>query len=86
MIRRPANASGWVRLPICWTAEQTFAWFDKKFRLNLDLEKTTLSSEMFVRVAMIHRMLNCLKPKGEDVPYCYRKNTYVLLMGRTLRS
>src|SRR5437660_3603159 len=66
IVRRPAGAKGWVRLPIRWTVERTFAWFGKCRRLSKDREKSVRSSEAFVKLAMIHLMLNRLKPNGED--------------------
>jgi putative transposase len=72
IVRRPEGAKGWVRLPIRWTVERTFAWFGKCRRLSKDREKSTLSSEAFVKLAMIHLMLNRLEPKGTQAEFCYR--------------
>src|ERR1700735_5378314 len=36
IVRRPQDAKGWVRLPIRWTVERTFAWFGTCRRLSLD--------------------------------------------------
>src|SRR5271166_962970 len=49
-------------LSIRWTVERTFAWLGKCRRLSKDREKSVLSSETFVRLAMIHLMLNRLEP------------------------
>jgi putative transposase len=72
IIRRPADAEGWVRLPIRWTVERTCAWLGKCRRLSKDREKSTLSSEAFVKLAMIHLMLNRLEPKNTDAAFQYR--------------
>ena len=73
IVRRPKGAEGWVKLPIRWTVERTFAWLMKCRRLSVDREKSTRSAEAMIRLAMIHLMLNRLCPK-EDVPeFCYRK-------------
>ena len=72
IVRRPKDAEGWVLLPIRWTVERTFAWLGKCRRLSKDREKSVLSSETFVRLAMIHMMLNRLEPKGVDAPFTYR--------------
>ena len=72
VIRRPEGKKGWVRLPIRWTVERTFAWLGRCRRLSKDREKTVRSSEAFVRLAMIHLMLNRLAPKGADPPFQYR--------------
>lgn len=72
IVRRPKGAEGWVRLPIRWTVERTFAWLGKCRRLSKDRERSILSSEAFVRLAMIHLMLNRLQPKQADADFHYR--------------
>jgi putative transposase len=42
-------------------------------RLSVDREKTTLSADAMIRLAMIHVMLNRLCPKAEEPEYQYRK-------------
>jgi transposase len=73
IVRRPKGAQGWVRLPIRWTVERTFAWLGKCRRLSKDREKTTRSSEAMIRLAMIHLMLNRLCPKEGQPEFKYRK-------------
>jgi putative transposase len=73
IVRRPEGAEGWVKLPIRWTVERTFAWLGKCRRLSKDREKSVLSSEAFVKLAMIHLMLNRLQPKDADAEFEYRK-------------
>jgi putative transposase len=73
IVRRPEGAEGWVRLPIRWTVERTFAWLGKCRRLSKDREKSVLSSEAFVKLAMVHLMLNRLEPKGADAEFQYRQ-------------
>ncbi len=73
IVRRPENAEGWVRLPIRWTVERTFAWFGTCRRLSLDRERSTLSSEAMIRLAMIHLMLNRLEPKNIDAEFQYHQ-------------
>ena len=72
VVRRPEGAKGWVELPIRWTVERTFAWLGKCRRLSKDRERSTLSSEAFVKLAMIHLVLNRLEPKGTDPEFRYR--------------
>ena len=72
VVRRPKGAKGWVLLPIRWTVERTFAWLGKCRRLSKDREKSVLSSEAFVKLAMIHLMLNRLEPKGVDAEFNYQ--------------
>jgi putative transposase len=72
IVRRPKGAQGWVALPIRWTVERTFAWLGRCRRLSKDRERSVLSSEAFVRLAMIHLMLNRLEPKEADAEFHYR--------------
>jgi putative transposase len=72
IVRRPDGSTGWVKLPIRWTAERTFAWLGKYRRLTRDREKSGVSSEAFVKLAMIHLMLNRLEPKNADAEFHYR--------------
>ena len=73
IVRRPDGAEGWVRLPIRWTVERTFAWLGKCRRLSKDRERSVLSSEAFLKLAMIHLMLNRLEPKDTQAEFHYRK-------------
>jgi transposase len=72
IVRKPEGSEGWVKLPIRWTVERTFAWLTRCRRLSLDREKTVLSSEAFVKLAMIQLMLNRLEPKGTEAEFHYR--------------
>ena len=72
IVRRPEGAKGWVLLPIRWTVERTFAWLGKCRRLSKDREKSVTSSEAFIKLAMIHLMLNRLQPKEADADFKFR--------------
>ncbi len=72
IVRRPEGSEGWVRLPIRWTVERTFAWLTRCRRLSLDREKSVESSEAFIKLAMIQLMLNRLEPKGVEAEFHYR--------------
>jgi putative transposase len=61
-----------VKLPIRWTVERTFAWLGKYRRLSKDREKSVRSSEAFIKLAMIHLMLNRLEPNESNAPFYYR--------------
>jgi putative transposase len=74
IVRRPEGAKGWVLLPIRWTVERTFAWLGKCRRLSKDREKSVLSSEAFVKLAMIHLMLNRLKPRYAEAEFRFRNS------------
>ena len=71
IVRRPEGKRGWVRLPIRWTVERTFAWLGRCRRLSLDREKSVRSSESFVKLAMIQLMLHRLEPSGMDPEFRY---------------
>jgi putative transposase len=73
VVRRPEGKKGWVKLPIRWTVERTFAWLGKCRRLSKDREKSVLSSEAFIKLAMIQLMLNRLDPKTTDAAFQYRQ-------------
>jgi transposase len=73
IVRRPEGEEGWVKLPIRWTVERTFAWLNKCRRLIRDHERTTRSSEAFIKLGMIHLMLNRLHRKGTGGEFCYRR-------------
>jgi len=73
IVRRPEGAKGWVTLPIRWTVERTFAWLNKCRRLSVDRERTTLSAEAMIRLAMIHLMLERLQPSGVNSEFEYRE-------------
>ena len=72
IVRRPKDAEGWVRLPIRWTVERTFAWLGKCRRLTVDREKSVLSSESMVKLAMIQLMLKRLRPSDAEPEFHYR--------------
>ena len=73
IVRRPKGSEGWVRLPIRWTVERTFAWLGRCRRLSKDREKSVLSSESFLKLAMINLMLNRLQPDETDAEFHYRE-------------
>jgi putative transposase len=72
IVRRPDGKKGWVKLPLRWTVERTFAWLGKCRRLSKDRERSVRSSEALVKLAMIHLMLNRLEPKGTEAEFHYR--------------
>jgi len=72
IVRRPKGSVGWVRLPIRWTVERTFAWLSRCRRLTVDREKSVRSAEAMIRLAMIHLMLNRLCPKEDQPEFRYR--------------
>ena len=73
IVRRPEGSEGWVKLPIRWTVERTFAWLGRCRRLTKDREKSVLSSESFIKLAMINLMLHRLQPDETDAEFHYRE-------------
>src|SRR5215472_8728696 len=71
IVRRPEGERGWVKLPIRWTVERTFAWLGRCRRLSKDREKSVLSSESFIKLAMIQLMLHRLEPSDVDAEFRY---------------
>ncbi len=71
IVRRPEGSEGWVRLPIRWTVERTFAWLGRCRRLSKDREKSVLSSESFIKLAMIQMMVHRLRPSKADAEFQY---------------
>src|SRR6266436_5984914 len=45
IVSRPKGSEGWVKLPLRWTVERTFAWLGKCRRLSKDRERSVLSAE-----------------------------------------
>ncbi len=72
VVRRPEGAKGFVPLPKRWVAERTFAWLKRCRRLTVDRERTVLSCEAMIHLAMIHLMLNRPRPAGEENDFRYR--------------
>src|SRR5271156_876141 len=73
IVSRPKGSEGWVKLPLRWTVERTFAWLGRCRRLSKDRERSVLSSEAFIKLAMIQLMLNRLQPKDTDAEFHYRQ-------------
>ena len=74
IIRRPEGKTGWVLLPIRWTVERTFAWLGRCRRLSKDRERSTLSSEAFIKLAMIQLMLHRLEPSDVGAAFRYHRS------------
>lgn len=54
------NVKGFIVQPWRWIVERTFSWLGHSRRLSKDYEYTFDSSENFIYVAMIRKMLNKL--------------------------
>jgi putative transposase len=73
VVRRAEGSKGFVPLPKRWVVERTFAWLKRCRRLTVDRERTVLSCEALIHVAMIHMMLNRLQPRDKEAEFHYRK-------------
>jgi putative transposase len=77
VVHRPIGAKGFVLLHRRWVVERTFAWLGRYRRHSKDREWFTASSESMIRLSMIHRMLQRLRPDPNhpQPPFNYPKVT-----------
>jgi len=61
VVRALVGQVGFVVQPKRWIVERTFGWFNRSRRLAKDYERTTASSEAFIKVARIHLMVRRLR-------------------------
>lgn len=61
VVTKLAGQVGFVVQPKRWIVERTFGWLGRSRRLSKEYERTTESSEAFVKVAMIHLMVRRLR-------------------------
>jgi len=61
VVRKLVGQVGFVVQPKRWIVERTFAWLGRSRRLSREYERTTASSEAFVKLAMIHLMVRRLR-------------------------
>jgi len=75
VVKRPVGAKGFVLLHRRWVVERTFAWLGRYRRNSKDHEWYTTSSESMIRLSMIHRMLQRLRPdeSKQQPPFKYPK-------------
>ena len=82
-VHRPEGAKGWVKLPKRWVVERSIAWMGRGRRHSRDYEWSESSSESWIRLGAIGRMLRRLTPTPgwNAAPFKYRENQAVLLPG-----
>jgi len=73
VVRRPAQALGWVLLPKRWVVERTFAWLGRYRIHNRDYERLPEHSETQIRISMIHLLLKRATSTQSDYPYRYKR-------------
>jgi putative transposase len=75
VVHRPIGSKGFVLLHRRWVVERTFAWLGRYRRHSKNCEYYTTSSESMLRVSMIHRMLQRLRPNQnhQQPPFKYPK-------------
>lgn len=61
VVRKLVGQTGFVVQPKRWIVERTFGWLGRSRRLSKEYERTTASSEAFIKVAMIHLMVRRLR-------------------------
>ena len=61
VVRKLVGQVGFVVQKKRWVVERTSGWLNRSRRLSKDYERTTASSEAFVKVAMIHLMIRRLR-------------------------
>src|SRR5438128_7660150 len=72
VVRRPAEAKGFVLLPKRWVAERTFAWLGRSRRLSKDYERLIETSEAMIMISAIHMMVKRLAPSPCQPEFAYR--------------
>jgi transposase len=61
VVQKLVGQVGFVVQPKRWIVERTYGWLNRCRRLSKDYERTTASSEAFIKVAMIHLMIRRLR-------------------------
>ena len=61
VVKKLVGQVGFVTQPKRWIVERTSGWLGRFRRLSKEYERTTESSEAFIKVAMIHLMIRRLR-------------------------
>jgi putative transposase len=73
VVRRPAEAEGFVKLPKRWVVERSFAWLGRYRRHSRDYEEKTASSEAMVWISSIQQIVHRLAPPQAKAEFYYRE-------------
>jgi putative transposase len=65
---RPVEAKGFQPIPLRWIVERSIAWMNRNRRLSKDYERTTASSEAWIRISFITLMARRLALPAGQVP------------------
>ena len=74
IVKRSDKIKGFILLPKRWVVERTFAWLDRWRRLSKDYERRSVSSEAWIKIGSIGRMLRFIAPPPGIAAFKYRKN------------
>jgi putative transposase len=64
MVKRPRHTQGFQVLQWRWIVERTFGWLNRSRRLRKDFEALPETTEMWIRIAMIHLMVRRLAARA----------------------
>jgi putative transposase len=73
IVRRPADAEGFVKLPKRWVVERSFAWAGRYRRHSRDYEGKTESSEAMIYISSIRQIVRRLAPPQTKAKFYYRE-------------
>jgi len=71
IVKRSDEVQGFEVLPQRWVVERTFGWMNWYRRLSKDYEGHPFLARATILWAMIHKMLQSLKPKPKQHPFAY---------------
>jgi putative transposase len=66
VVKRSDGAKGFVVLPKRWVVERSLGWLNRDRRLSKDYERTVRSSESWIRLAFVERLLRRLDKPSEN--------------------
>ena len=73
IVRRPAGAEGFVKLPKRWVVERSFAWAGRYRRHSRDYEGKRESSEAMLLISSIHQIVHRVAPHQVKAEFYYRE-------------